>query len=719
MDTPAGQHSSGGSSGGHARAAEEPSPKVADQEPTVISGRAPQTLPLGGSVAEGGRHQPGMRMAQFELLEYVGGGGMGRVFRAMDTALARTVAVKVLSPEQVADQETLARFRNEAQSAARLNHENIVQVYHVGEAEGLPYIVFEFIEGMNLRTTVEQRGPLPLVEAINCTYQVVRALEHAASRNVVHRDIKPSNVLLTPDGRVKLIDLGLARLQRLGEAEADLTASGVTLGTFDYISPEQARDPRDADARSDVYSLGCTFFVLAGRPPFPEGTVLQKLLQHQAEEPPDIREFRPELPERVSAVLRKMMAKDPRHRYQTPAELIGELVSLAEDLGLHQAVGANRSWTQEERTRLSALQRHLPWIAPAAVLIGVVFLLDFMVWSPEPAPRSQPIAVDGGASSGTVGDSPVLKGSPGTGGGAAGSSTAAQEVVGEGVASDRGKTGAKVAVRGSAAESQAAVAASDAAGSGSLGPGRALLGDLRLPTTEAGLGPVDPSSAGALLASPASTGREGVTAKAIEVQREGNSGGVGTSKSAVRPGGAGVLVVDGLGREENTYATLERACAAAVEGDVVELRFNGPREERPIVLHNRRITIRAFDPFRPVVVFRPTDTDPGKFPRAMITLSGGQLTLVNVALELSIPRETQADRWSLVEIRQGKAVRLERCVLTLRNAAGQGESYHQDVAFFRIQAPRGSTFPRSKRPPSLRSAPHCRWSIAWFAAKRP
>ena len=127
---------------------------------------------------------------------------------------------------------------------------------------------------------------------------------------MVHRDIKPSNVLITPDGRVKLIDMGLARLRVADPAVADLTASGVTLGTFDYISPEQARDPRNADIRSDIYSLGCTFFfMLAGRPPFPEGTVLQKLLQHQGDQPPDIQEVRPELPAESSRVLQKMMQR--------------------------------------------------------------------------------------------------------------------------------------------------------------------------------------------------------------------------------------------------------------------------------------------------------------------------------------------------------------------------------------------------------------------------
>ena len=178
---------------------------------------------------------------------------MGRVFRALDTRLGRTVALKILPPEQASDPDALQRFQNEAQSAARLDHDNIARAYYVGEDRGLHYIVFEFIEGVNIRLLVEQKGPLPLAEAISYTLQVAEALAHADARDVVHRDIKPSNVLITPEGRVKLIDMGLARLRHADPAAADLTASGVTLGTFDYISPEQARDPRNADIRSDIY----------------------------------------------------------------------------------------------------------------------------------------------------------------------------------------------------------------------------------------------------------------------------------------------------------------------------------------------------------------------------------------------------------------------------------------------------------------------------------
>ncbi|MBN1590756.1 MAG: serine/threonine protein kinase, partial [Pirellulales bacterium] len=256
---------------------------VRDDERTVISSRPPLSNSDDGPLGiELGSLKPGDMLGHYEVLEYIGGGGMGRVFLAQDTELGRRVALKVLLREQAADTETLLRFRNEARSAARLDHENIARVYHVGEDQGLPYLIFEFVEGPTIRAVVEQQGPLSLGQALSYTLQVANALVHVAEQGVVHRDIKPSNIIITADDRVKVIDLGLARIQQDEQSGSDLTASGVTLGTFDYISPEQARDPRIVDTRSDIYSLGCAFFyMLAARPPFPEGTVLQKLLQHQ------------------------------------------------------------------------------------------------------------------------------------------------------------------------------------------------------------------------------------------------------------------------------------------------------------------------------------------------------------------------------------------------------------------------------------------------------
>ena len=341
-----------------------------------------------------GRILPGDHLGHFELVQYIGGGGMGRVFRALDTRLARTVALKVLSPDQAADRDTLLRFQNEAQSAARLDHDNIARVHYVGEDRGLHYIVFEFIAGVNIRELVEAKGPLPLAEAISYTLQAAEALAHAARRNVVHRDIKPSNLLITPEGQVKLIDMGLARLREVNGAAADLTASGITLGTFDYISPEQARDPRNADVRSDLYSLGCTFFyMLTGRPPFPEGTVLQKLLQHQGDQPPDVRQFRPELPEGVSRVLRRTLAKEPRHRYADPGEMVADMLLLAQEAGIGPRALGGKKLARAAAAGGRAAPAALALGGALAALVLIVCLMDFFC-----AAANQDVAAAAGAS---------------------------------------------------------------------------------------------------------------------------------------------------------------------------------------------------------------------------------------------------------------------------------------------------------------------------------
>lgn len=319
----------------------------------------------------------GSRLDHFELLDYVGFGGMGIVFRAQDTSLNRIVAVKVLVREQPGETEIYKRFLNEAQSAARLDHENIARVYYMGEARQFAYIVFEFVEGANLRDWVQEHGPMPLVDAVNIILQMAQALGHATSRDVVHRDIKPSNILVTPSGLAKLIDMGLARFYEYERPGSDLTASGMTLGTFDYISPEQACDPRTVDVRSDIYSLGCTFFYLmTGNPPYPSGTVFEKLVKHQGEAVPDPREQNPDVTPEAARIIRKMMAKSPRKRYQTADDLMRDLMFLAGSLGLRTASQTGLVWVTPDSWQPPFWERHLPWMAPLAVLILAVIGIE-------------------------------------------------------------------------------------------------------------------------------------------------------------------------------------------------------------------------------------------------------------------------------------------------------------------------------------------------------
>ncbi len=352
---------------------------ISDSERTVISQRpiaAPEEFFRSMPLAELANLLEGKQLDHFQVEQMIGGGGMGAVFRGRDLRLDRIVAIKVI-PASKRDADTLRRFRLEAQSAARLDHPNIARVYYVGEAERWNYIVFEFIDGVNIRDLVDLEGPLSVDDAVFYTRQVAEALQHAADRNVVHRDIKPSNLLVTANGAAKVVDMGLARDTSLDKSSADATASGVTLGTFDYISPEQARNPRDADVRSDLYSLGCTlFFMLTGNPPFPEGTALQKLLNHGSQPPPDPRAWREDLSDELYEILMKMMAKRPSDRYQRPVDLINDLLLLAEAENLPRSRSPGTVLMTPSVAQRSLLESNLPWIVAVSVLLGTTLWMQ-------------------------------------------------------------------------------------------------------------------------------------------------------------------------------------------------------------------------------------------------------------------------------------------------------------------------------------------------------
>jgi len=347
-----------------------------DESPTVITRNQvvlPKRTPLpvtGDSPSIAGR-----RLGHFELIEAIGAGGMAAVLKARDLELGRVVALKILPPEAARDPEGISRFKQEARAAAMLDHENIARVYFCGEDQGLHFIAFEFVEGVNLRQLIDRRGTIPAAECVRYMIQVAAGLNHAAERGVVHRDIKPSNILITPDGRAKIVDMGLAR--HLDAVNGGVTHSGVTLGTFDYISPEQALDPRRADVRSDIYSLGCAFYhALTGRPPVPEGTAAKKLHAHQHLDPLDPREINPAIPDDLAAVLSGMMAKNPEQRYQTPADLIAHLKSVANRLHLSLELVASDSAVQAVPAKATiateAPRLRLGWIiATAAVAIVI------------------------------------------------------------------------------------------------------------------------------------------------------------------------------------------------------------------------------------------------------------------------------------------------------------------------------------------------------------
>jgi serine/threonine-protein kinase len=288
----------------------------------------------------------------YRLLEQIGEGGMGHVYKAWQPRLNRLVALKTIRPDLLAKRaEYVRRFNREAQAVAQLRHPNVVILYDADEVNGVHFLAMEYIEGVNLSRLVEEQGPLPIPLACNYIRQAAEGLQHAHEAGLVHRDVKPSNLLVTravparpgsdtpvlglsgitpsATGVVKILDMGLARLtESLDEAGsmATLTQQGGLIGTPDFIAPEQARDASRADIRADVYSLGCTFyFLLTGQVPFPDGTPIEKLLKHQLDSPVPVESLRRQLPPAVAAVVARMMAKDPRARYQTPQDVVDAL----------------------------------------------------------------------------------------------------------------------------------------------------------------------------------------------------------------------------------------------------------------------------------------------------------------------------------------------------------------------------------------------------------
>jgi serine/threonine-protein kinase len=280
------------------------------------------------SSAKGPRRD--IRIGKYQVLAHIATGGMGAVYKARDTDSGREVALKVLQPEVAGKPALIARFRREADHALRLRHENIVTVYEFGEANKTLFLAMEFIDGIDLHEYSQRKGPLDPEEARQIVLQAARGLQHAFEQGIVHRDVKPSNFLVTRhNGKlvVKLTDLGLAREQ--DGQEGRITRAGTTVGTLDYMSPEQARDSGKADVRSDLYSLGGTWYhLLAGQAPFPKGGLAERLLKIMNSPPGDVRVYNPRVSAATWAVVRRLLEKDPDDRYQTPAELIEDLEAL-------------------------------------------------------------------------------------------------------------------------------------------------------------------------------------------------------------------------------------------------------------------------------------------------------------------------------------------------------------------------------------------------------
>jgi serine/threonine protein kinase len=269
----------------------------------------------------------GLHLGNYAILDKIGQGGMGTVLKAEHKRMRRVVALKVIGPKSSSSQSAARRFHREVEAAAKLIHPNIVTAFDADEADGTNFLVMEFVDGADLSTLVKLDGPLPVETAVNCVLQAARGLEYAHSKGVVHRDIKPRNLLLDRDGTVKILDMGLARVETSsGADQTDLTGSGQIMGTIDYMAPEQAVNPKDADERADVYSLGITlWYLLTGRIVYRGQTILEKLVAHREQPVPSLAEACPSVSAELDAVFRKMLAKKPQQRYQNMTALIADL----------------------------------------------------------------------------------------------------------------------------------------------------------------------------------------------------------------------------------------------------------------------------------------------------------------------------------------------------------------------------------------------------------
>ncbi len=563
----------------------------------------------------------GIQLGHFQIEERIGSGGMGAVFRANDLSLQRDVALKILSPHASRDQSSIQRFLNEARAAARLDHENIARVFYQGEDHGLNYIAFEYVIGQNVRDMIHAKSLLDPATALNYTLQIAIALKHTSEAGVIHRDIKPSNVIITPNGRAKLVDLGLARKQN-SESVGELTVAGTTLGTFDYISPEQAKDPRTADVRSDIYSLGCTLYhMLTGVPPYPEGTVLQKLLDHQGKESPDPRQINPQVPPALADVVKKMMSSQPKERHATPEELINDFSFLARSMGLRGMHAESLVWQRPAiPVEKSFWQKHLGWIVTAAALILLVLFI-------ERFPNST-------NSHSSTDDTHLAQ-------------TNSKDKSVKPPASNNNNpnnlTGTTSSLGSNTADS-----------SNTNGDSKAT--DIQQPSN--------------------------IVIENPNGKTSGNNGGASNAElfPPVQNEQPAIAIVGG-----KTYKTLEAACLEAKDGAVIELAFNGRRPgagEKNIRIANKKITIRAGKNkdgklFQPLIEFAPTENS-ATDDLQLVTLLNGSVDFYDINLSLIVNEEIEAENWIFFSMRESDKLRLQGVQLSVQNPG------HRNVAIVEL-----------------------------------
>jgi len=322
---------------------------------------------------------------KYRFVRELGRGGMGVVYQAEQTVMARTVAVKVINPSVLDHPDALPRFQSEVRAAAKLDHPNIVRAYDAEQVGSMHLLVMEYIEGTSLAELVKKKGPLSIAYACHYVRQAALGLQHAFEQGMVHRDIKPQNLMVNARGQVKVLDFGLARMRSERKAGGGLTQADAFMGTPEYVSPEQATDARSADTRADIYSLGGTlFFLLTGRPPFQEDSIVKLILAQIEKEAPALHDVRPDVPVELSAVVARLLAKDPAQRLQTPIEVEQALAAFVKPGTKQPAAGGSASAPgvssprtgkviAEDTSKIKAILHDVPGKAPAQESPASVF----------------------------------------------------------------------------------------------------------------------------------------------------------------------------------------------------------------------------------------------------------------------------------------------------------------------------------------------------------
>ena len=327
---------------------------------------------------------------RYRLIELIGEGGMAQVYKAECSLLCRTVAVKILRPQYASDAEFVERFRREARAAASLSHPHIVNIYDVGQENGMDYIVMEYIPGDTLKNIIIQKAPLAVEQALDITRQIAEGLQHAHQRNIVHRDIKPHNILVTPDGQIKVTDFGIARAISAGS----LTQAGTVVGSVQYSSPEQAKG-EEVGPQSDLYSLGCVFYeLLTGTVPFKGDTPVSIAIQHLQEEITPVREIRSDISPVVENIIKKATAKDPAKRYPSAMAMLKDITAVQlkanREKGLVDDTDLpTQRWTPVAHERHLTNRKNKRWLwwlfaslGASLVLLTLIILFMMNVFSP-------------------------------------------------------------------------------------------------------------------------------------------------------------------------------------------------------------------------------------------------------------------------------------------------------------------------------------------------